>query len=170
MAGIYVVDVPATHNGRIRFVVIADNAGEAEAIAAKVEHTADPASFEVGRLGTYDPGIGGAGMVGFTRIVAIHRPAFGEAIPMVKHLPATPGQQPDGSIQQDEPSSVGSGQARVWTARYALTARDDEEARKHITAKALADVPDATVEFLRGPTRDRGPRSYWRATVRRTRD
>jgi hypothetical protein len=59
--------------------------------------------------------------------------------------------------------------ARVWTAPYALTARNEEEARRYITERALADVPDATVEIIRGPVRDRGPRSYWRATVRRTR-
>lgn len=59
--------------------------------------------------------------------------------------------------------------ARVWTARYTVTATTEAEAREYIERQALRDVPEATVEFIRGPVRDRGPRNYWRATVRRVR-
>jgi hypothetical protein len=57
----------------------------------------------------------------------------------------------------------------VWIAKYALSAPDEETARLYITRKALQDAPTATVEFVKGPTRDKGPRGYWRATVKRDR-
>lgn len=57
----------------------------------------------------------------------------------------------------------------VWTARYALRAASVEDATAQITAQALKDVPEASVEIIRGPIRDKGPRPYYRATVRRVR-
>jgi len=64
---------------------------------------------------------------------------------------------------------IGEGRAKVWTARYTVTASDETAARQYIAAAALRDVPDASVTFIRGPVRDRGERSYWRATVKRER-
>lgn len=64
---------------------------------------------------------------------------------------------------------TGDGRLTTWEARYALSAPDEATARLWIERKAVQDAPDATVEFVKGPTRDKGPRGYWRATVRRDR-
>lgn len=57
----------------------------------------------------------------------------------------------------------------TWEAPYTVSAPDAETAAEYITRRALRQVPNATVEIIRGPIRDRGPRGYWRATVRRVR-
>lgn len=90
-AGIYVVDVPdpadasgygtrGTTPGKAaatRLVIIAASATEAETIAALAvldtpqrDSEAFIATFEVGRLGTYDPGMSGARMTALGAIVA----------------------------------------------------------------------------------------------------
>ena len=76
MAGIYIVDVPAERNLKTRYIVVATDAAAAEATVARAEGRRrmtpqDGSTFEVGRLGTYDPGMGGAALTRSSDIIAI---------------------------------------------------------------------------------------------------
>ena len=81
MAGTYIVDVPAPRNQRVRYVVIAATATEAALTASRAEGQhrmapLDESTFEVGRLGNFEPGLAGAVMTQTSSIVAVQRPAF----------------------------------------------------------------------------------------------